>query len=315
MCSGGTQHGHRTRRAKRVIKVTIGEIGPLEAPLVGILKQQFGQLVYMWVSDKATAIVGKDDEKTKPGITKGDVDVLHPRLEYDLDKILDKFDKATGEINANQVVIEPGSTFMIVAKNSRGIQDFVLDHVFARPKKSTSGTYLELAVGGISVGIRVSMNLWLVTNHISVGIGTTLKAGGPPMAGTVHGDFWVSGSNIDFGDKSGMSGPDSLTLGEPKVLSLKAYDAVFVCVKGPVLPDQGLEDVRWCPDLSGVGWFVIVAAAQELASFYTDRLAEPSQQLGSTAGRRNSNVWLLELPEEPMPRLILELPPIHGGNV
>ncbi|KAK3680432.1 hypothetical protein B0T22DRAFT_518925, partial [Podospora appendiculata] len=81
------------------------------------------------------------------------------------------------------------------------------------------------AVGSISVGVRFSMDLWLVTVRISAEIGATLTVAGPPMAGTVHVDFWVFGFDIEFGDKSGMARPDRMELGAFKDLALKSASA------------------------------------------------------------------------------------------
>ncbi|EEY21592.1 conserved hypothetical protein [Verticillium alfalfae VaMs.102] len=122
-----------TTPSKRIIKVSIGDMGDIDAPLVGKLKQPFDQLVYMWVSDKATAVV---DKAAKPGVTKGDLDALLPGLEHDQDKLFFKSNKEPSAIKSNEIVIEPGSHFMVVATNSKGLQAAVLDYRFNRPKDS-----------------------------------------------------------------------------------------------------------------------------------------------------------------------------------
>ncbi|KAF3155393.1 hypothetical protein TWF751_003250 [Orbilia oligospora] len=58
------------------------------------------------------------------------------------------------------------------------------------------------AQGGVSVGVRYTMDLWLVTIRISVEIGATLRLAGPPFGGTVHVDFWVFGFDVNFGASS-----------------------------------------------------------------------------------------------------------------
>ena len=121
--------------SKRVIKVSVGDIGPFNAPIVGELKQPFDQLVYMWLSDKATAIVTKPEDKVKPGITKGEFDSLSSKLDHKQDKLFYKMDKAVDKVLPETVVIEPGSHFMIVATDSEGVQSAVLDYVFGRPKQ------------------------------------------------------------------------------------------------------------------------------------------------------------------------------------
>ncbi|KAF3098998.1 hypothetical protein TWF706_006583 [Orbilia oligospora] len=59
-----------------------------------------------------------------------------------------------------------------------------------------------MAEGGISVGVRFELDLWFVTITIEVDISATLYLEGPPVAGTVHVDFWVFGFDIDFGNKN-----------------------------------------------------------------------------------------------------------------
>ncbi|KAJ5380756.1 uncharacterized protein N7496_003184 [Penicillium cataractarum] len=58
------------------------------------------------------------------------------------------------------------------------------------------------AEGGLSVGVRFTMNLWICTVHISVEIGATLYLAGPPMAGRVHVNFWLMGFDVNFGPSS-----------------------------------------------------------------------------------------------------------------
>ncbi|KAK6510291.1 hypothetical protein TWF481_005008 [Arthrobotrys musiformis] len=59
-----------------------------------------------------------------------------------------------------------------------------------------------MAEGGISVGVRFELDLWFVTITIEVDISATLYLEGPPVAGTVHVDFWVFGFDIDFGNRN-----------------------------------------------------------------------------------------------------------------
>ncbi|RHZ47019.1 uncharacterized protein CDV56_102574 [Aspergillus thermomutatus] len=53
--------------------------------------------------------------------------------------------------------------------------------------------------GGLAVGVRYTLDLWLVSIPIAVDIGATLFLEGPPVAGRVHVDFWVFGFDIKFG--------------------------------------------------------------------------------------------------------------------
>lgn len=68
-----------------------------------------------------------------------------------------------------------------------------------------------IADGGLSVGVKFSMDLWLVTIHISIDVAATIHLEGPPVHGVVHVNFWVFGFNVDFGD-SGLGPPDPLKL-------------------------------------------------------------------------------------------------------
>jgi hypothetical protein len=73
-----------------------------------------------------------------------------------------------------------------------------------------------MADGGLSVGVRFTLDLWLVTIHIGVEIGATLFIEGPPMHGTVHVDFWVFGFDINFGSDKGVD----LTFHLPQFIDL-----------------------------------------------------------------------------------------------
>ncbi|KAF5606334.1 uncharacterized protein FSUBG_6168 [Fusarium subglutinans] len=59
-----------------------------------------------------------------------------------------------------------------------------------------------IAEGGISVGVRYTLDIWLVTLNNSVEIACQLFIEGPPIHGTVHVNFWVFGFDIGFGPQS-----------------------------------------------------------------------------------------------------------------
>ncbi|RDL32364.1 uncharacterized protein BP5553_08820 [Venustampulla echinocandica] len=81
-----------------------------------------------------------------------------------------------------------------------------------------------IADGGITVGVRFKLDLWLVTIRISIDIGAQLHIEGPPIHGTVHVDFWVFGFDINFGASGGDD--NSLTLEEFISLACQASDVV-----------------------------------------------------------------------------------------
>ncbi|OAP61482.1 hypothetical protein AYL99_03685 [Fonsecaea erecta] len=63
------------------------------------------------------------------------------------------------------------------------------------------------AQGGVSVGVRFTLDLWLVSLSIAVDLGATLYLEGSPMSGKVHVDFWVFGFDVNFGVPAELPGP------------------------------------------------------------------------------------------------------------
>lgn len=63
---------------------------------------------------------------------------------------------------------------------------------------------------GVSVGVRFTLDLWIVTLHISVEIGAQLEIQGPALSGIVHVDFWVFGFDIHFGPGASAVNPVDL---------------------------------------------------------------------------------------------------------
>ncbi|KJK85506.1 hypothetical protein H633G_10654 [Metarhizium anisopliae BRIP 53284] len=56
-----------------------------------------------------------------------------------------------------------------------------------------------IAEGGLTIGVKFTLDLWLVCININIEIGARLYIKGPPIQGRVHVDFWVFGFDIDFG--------------------------------------------------------------------------------------------------------------------
>lgn len=67
-----------------------------------------------------------------------------------------------------------------------------------------------IADGGVTVGVRFTLDLWIVTIHINLELGAQLYLEGPPMSGKVHVDFWVFGFDVHFGP--GAPGPTPVDL-------------------------------------------------------------------------------------------------------
>ncbi|KAA8652938.1 uncharacterized protein ATNIH1004_001847 [Aspergillus tanneri] len=61
--------------------------------------------------------------------------------------------------------------------------------------------FFFIADGGVSVGVRFTLDLWICTVHISIELSATLYIQGPPISGTVHVNFWVFGFDINFGSR------------------------------------------------------------------------------------------------------------------
>ncbi|KAI1163760.1 hypothetical protein F5B18DRAFT_618039 [Nemania serpens] len=131
--------------SKRVVKVALNEVGPVKAPLVGKLKQPFEQLIYMWVSDSASAMITpktltKEKKAKEAGVTKNEFDTLSDVLKGDTDKLYFKSNALDADkIKSTEFVIEAGSHFVVTAKNDKGTVVAVLDYVFGRPKKEKDG--------------------------------------------------------------------------------------------------------------------------------------------------------------------------------
>ncbi|KAF3288811.1 hypothetical protein TWF970_005865 [Orbilia oligospora] len=135
------------------------------------------------------------------------------------------------------------------------------------------------AEGGVSVGVRFTLDLWLVTIRISVEIGATLKLRGPPMGGIVHVDFWVFGFDIGFGESprpapklsieeffqtalkdskstqgamlSLTNGPDKYTSSEDDVEEQAAVEKAFL-----ITCESGLEPEDKKETKEGDAWWV-----------------------------------------------------------
>lgn len=124
--------------SKRIVKVAVGEIGPLDAPLVGTMEMPFEELAYLWVSDEATAKMPGAMSGAKGGVTKGEFDALSEKLTSDEDMLF--FKAASSDVDKipdAEVVLEAGSHFMIIVMDGDGVETAVLDYVFARPGTKT----------------------------------------------------------------------------------------------------------------------------------------------------------------------------------
>jgi hypothetical protein len=57
------------------------------------------------------------------------------------------------------------------------------------------------ASGGVRVGVRYTLDLWLVSIPINIEIGADIYLQGPPLSGRVHVNFYVFGFDVNFGEQ------------------------------------------------------------------------------------------------------------------
>lgn len=137
----------------------------------------------------------------------------------------------------------------------------------------------------VSVGVKFTLDLWLVTIRISVEIGAGLDLRGPAFGGVVHVDFWVFGFDIAFGPSSKPpqaaisldrffavaaktgSAPKALTQGESQP---DAAAIVLTCETGLLPPLQNKDKDKKAPKPSSEvveKWYVKGGKFSLLASF------------------------------------------------
>lgn len=101
--------------------------------------------------------------------------------------------------------------------------------------------------GGLTIGVKFTLDLWLITIHISVEISANLHIEGPPVRGYVHVDFYVFGFDIAFGAEDNDRRVD-VPLGE-------FYDAVLQNTNGAKLSPpsaKGLNEAHTFTCVSGI---------------------------------------------------------------
>ena len=69
--------------------------------------------------------------------------------------------------------------------------------------------YFQLQAS-LAVGVRFTLDLWIVTIRINAEVGATLDLSGPPFGGVVHVNFWVFGFDVKFGSPPPLPKPASL---------------------------------------------------------------------------------------------------------
>ena len=134
------------------------------------------------------------------------------------------------------------------------------------------------ASAGISVGVKYTLDLWLVSIPINISLGATVFFKGPPLSGTVHVDFYVFGFDVNFGDQSpvlpkpiGLDefyklvlqteskqgaanahmifGPEEELEDRESSMAVETQPHVLTCVSGLVPPDEKKQndetDTKW----------------------------------------------------------------------
>ncbi|KAH8693993.1 hypothetical protein BGW36DRAFT_399182 [Talaromyces proteolyticus] len=79
--------------------------------------------------------------------------------------------------------------------------------------------FFFMADGGVSVGVRFTLDLWICTVHINIELSATLYIQGPPISGRVHVNFWTDHNNDPLTDL-------------PKESAEKPPPFIFSCNRG-----------------------------------------------------------------------------------
>ncbi|UKZ74639.1 hypothetical protein TrVFT333_002309 [Trichoderma virens FT-333] len=83
----------------------------------------------------------------------------------------------------------------------------------------------------IAIGVRFTMDLWIVTIRINAEVSASLQVSGPPFGGVVHVDFWVFGFDVKFG--ASPSRPEKLSIDKFWEMSSKLPPAcILTCESG-----------------------------------------------------------------------------------
>ncbi|KAL6895748.1 hypothetical protein HDV57DRAFT_521043 [Trichoderma longibrachiatum] len=106
-----------------------------------------------------------------------------------------------------------------------------------------------IAEGGLTVGVKFTLDLWLVTVNINIEISARLYIKGPPIQGRVHVDFWVFGFDIDFG-ASKVDQPPPLPLDEfiEVVCQAKNAGIASMMIESALGSGDGQEEASKSPD-------------------------------------------------------------------
>ncbi|KAF3191351.1 hypothetical protein TWF225_001489 [Orbilia oligospora] len=72
------------------------------------------------------------------------------------------------------------------------------------PETDAGSDKAECFSGGLTVGVKYTLDLWITSIHIDIEIGARIYLYGPPIYGTVHVDFWVFGFDVKFGAQNAL---------------------------------------------------------------------------------------------------------------
>ncbi|KAK0750844.1 hypothetical protein B0T18DRAFT_425586 [Schizothecium vesticola] len=151
------------------------------------------------------------------------------------------------------------------------------------------------ASGGVSVGVRFTLDLLFVTLHINVEIGATLNLSGPPFQGSAHVGFWVFGFTVRFGSTEPVDPSPAdlldfyhvaLQKGSPTANTTPPTPHKLVCQSGLVPPASGSSSSSsssW-PIHAGTFTFAVSAVfALSHATMYPDLASESQSYTYPTA--------------------------------
>ncbi|KAL8826101.1 MAG: hypothetical protein Q9191_004007 [Dirinaria sp. TL-2023a] len=134
------------------------------------------------------------------------------------------------------------------------------------------------ASAGIVVGVKYTLDLWLVSIPINISLGATVYFKGPPLSGKVRVNFYVFGFDVNFGDQSpilpkaigldefyqlvlqtdskqGAANAHAIWSSEEKsddtesISAVETQPHVITCISGLVPPDEKKQnnekDAKW----------------------------------------------------------------------
>lgn len=120
-------------RPKRLVKVALLGLPPVDVPLVGNITQPFDQLYFLWVQDPPPKTASAKPRVA--GLTRKDIQQINEGFEADNQLIVkDKFK----EQNPADLLLGAGCHVAVITKNDAGEKTCLLSYEFMKPKPATA---------------------------------------------------------------------------------------------------------------------------------------------------------------------------------